>query len=77
MDFAAEYRQLGLEIGYHRRQRGMSQQELAEAVGISANFLAQIEAPAVAAAPSLDTLFRIARTLEVPISTLLRNGKEK
>lgn len=71
-EFTEEFRQIGIEIGYIRRQKGMSQAQLAESAGLSSHYLAEIEAPAVAATPSLDALFRIARALGVPITALFK-----
>ena len=62
---------LGLKIGYLRRQRGMTQEQLAEQAGISAGFLSQIEAPNLAVGISLTTLFSIAEVLQVPHYKLL------
>ena len=66
-----EFIALGLKIGYVRRQRGMTQQQLAERAGISIGFLSQIEAPNLAVGLSLATLFEIAKALDIPASKLL------
>ena len=66
-----EYIALGLKIGYVRRQKAMTQQQLADKAGVSAGFLSQIEAPNMALGMSLATLFAIAEALEVPASKLL------
>ena len=66
-----EYIALGLKIGYLRRQRGMTQQQLSEKAEISMGFLSQIEAPNMAMGISLATLFAIADALQVPPSKLL------
>lgn len=60
------YRQLGLKIGYYRRLRGMTQEQLAEAVDVSAAYIGHLEAPGVDKAPSLDVLFNIADALNIP-----------
>jgi len=62
---------LGLRIGYIRRQRGMTQQQLAERANISPGFLSQVEAPNMVMGISLTTLFSIAEALQVPPSKLL------
>lgn len=50
-DNVAKYRDefvaIGLRIGYFRRQKGMTQEQLAEKAGLSLGFLGQIEAPNV------------------------------
>lgn len=66
-----EFISIGLKIGYFRRQRGMTQEQLAEKAGISMGFLSQVEAPNLAVGVSLTTLFSIAEVLQVPPSKLL------
>lgn len=66
-----EFIAVGLKVGYLRRQRAMTQEQLAEKVGISLGFLSQIEAPNMAIGISLATLFSLAEALEVPASKLL------
>ena len=66
-----EFIAVGLKVGYLRRQRAMTQEQLAEKVGISLGFLSQIEAPNMAVGISLATLFSLAEALEVPPSKLL------
>lgn len=48
----------------------MTQENLAEKAGISAGYLAQVEAPGVVQPISLNTLFAIADALEVPVEHL-------
>ena len=64
--------QLGIVIGIARKQRGMSQEQLAERAGISRSFLSAIEAPNMAQSFSLDIFFNIADALEVDPSDLIR-----
>ena len=66
-----EFIAVGLKIGYIRRQRAMTQEQLAEKAGISVGFLSQVEAPNLAVGISLATLFSIAEALQVPPSKLL------
>lgn len=61
-----KFRQLGLRIAYYRKLRGMTQEQLAEAVGINTVFLSHVEAPGVDKTVSLGTLFAIAEVLDVP-----------
>lgn len=63
---------LGLKIGYYRRLRGYTQEELAELVGVSTTFIGMMEAPNLSKAPSLKTLYAIAEALDVPIYKLLQ-----
>lgn len=66
-----KYRQLGLKISYYRKLRGMTQEQLAEKLGLSAAFIGHVEAPNINKAISMDTLFDIAETLEVPVYRFL------
>ena len=74
-DNVAKYRDefiaVGLKIGYIRRQRGMTQEQLSEKAGISLGFLSQIEAPSMSVGISLATLFSLAEDLNVPAYKLL------
>lgn len=63
---ANKYRQLGLKIAYYRKLRGLTQEQLAEQIGLSPAFLGHIEAPNIETGVSLDTLFDIAQALDVP-----------
>lgn len=60
------YRTLGLRIGYYRRLRGLTQEQLAEKIGKDTSFLGSVEAPNVHRTLSLDTLFDIANALKIP-----------
>ena len=63
---ANKYRQIGLKIAYYRKLNSITQEELAEAVGLSAAYIGHIEAPNIKKAISLDTLFDIAKALNIP-----------
>ena len=63
---AEKYRQIGLKIAYYRKLRGLTQEELAEQVGVTPAFIGHLEAPNIKKALSLDTLFDIADVLEIP-----------
>lgn len=64
------YIQLGLNIAYYRKLRGMTQLQLAEKVDISRTHLSNIEAPNMNTSISLEKLFDIAEVLEIPIFQL-------
>lgn len=64
--YADKYLQLGLKIAYYRKLRGLTQEALAEKIGVSAAFIGHVEAPNISKAVSLDTLFDIAAVLDVP-----------
>lgn len=63
--YAEKYRQIGLKIAYYRKLRGLTQEELAELVGLTPAFIGHLEAPNITKALSLDTLFDIATVLEI------------
>ena len=56
---------IGLNIHYYRRARRLTQVELAEAVGISSNYLSQVERGCKSI--SLDKLLRISDELGVDV----------
>lgn len=65
------YIQLGLNIAYYRKLRGMTQLQLAEAVSLSRTHISNIEAPNMHCALSLDKLFDIAQALDITPDKLL------
>lgn len=66
-----KYKDIGMKISEYRKQRGITQEELANIVGISYSYLTQIEAPGVVKKMSLEVLFDIAETLNIDIKDLL------
>ena len=64
--YADKYRQIGLKIAYYRKLRGLTQEQLAERLGLSPAFIGHVEAPNINKAVSLDTLFDVAAALDVP-----------
>ncbi|MBQ8249136.1 MAG: helix-turn-helix transcriptional regulator [Clostridia bacterium] len=65
--------ELGITIGYVRRLRGLTQEQLAEKANISRTHLSLIEAPNVIKGISLDALYNIADALEVEPGDLLNS----
>lgn len=63
--------QLGIAISTLRRIRGLSQEALAEKVGISRSLLSNIEAPNLAYNFSLEVLYNIADVLKIEPEQLL------
>lgn len=64
--YDSEYLQLGLKIAYYRKLRGLTQEQLAEQIDRTPAFIGHVEAPNIRKAVSLDTLFDIAKVLNVP-----------
>lgn len=58
-----KYRQLGLNIAFYRKQRGLSQLQLAEKVNISRTHMSRIEIADCAV--SLDVVFAICDALDL------------
>lgn len=64
--YESEYMQLGLKIAYYRKLRGLTQEQLAEKIDCTPAFIGHVEAPNIRKAISMDTLFAIAKALNVP-----------
>lgn len=64
-DNTEKYRELGYNISYYRKHKGLTQEQLAEKLGISRQHMGAIEAPNIHRPVSLDLLFNIATVLEV------------
>ena len=63
-----KYRYLGLNIAYYRKERGLSQEALAELINISRTHMSRIETAVCAV--SLDVVFDICDALNVPPSKI-------
>ena len=61
-------------ISYYRKRKGLSQEKMAEELGISRQHLAAIEAPNMDRGLSLDLLFNIAAVLEIEPYLLFKLG---
>lgn len=66
-----KYMELGFNIAYYRKKANLTQEELAEKVGISRSHLSAIEAPNVIRPFSLEILFDLAAALNVRPCKLL------
>lgn len=64
------YKNLGKNIKKRRKELGLTQQELADKLNISLNFMGKIEV--VFSKPSLDTLIEIADKLDISVSELVK-----
>ncbi len=60
-----KHRKLGTRIAYFRKLQGLSQEEFAEKLGYSRQYIGAIEAANVQKAVGLDFLFRIAEVFDV------------
>lgn len=68
---------LSYAIGYYRKKKGYSQEQMAEKLGISRQHLASVEAPGMNRGLSLELLFNIAAVLEIEPYMLLKFRIEK
>ena len=66
-----QYKMIGLNISYHRKKKGLTQIQLAEAANISRTHVSNLEAPNVKTSISLETLLDIAEALDVTAAQLL------
>lgn len=70
-DNSGKYIELGYNIAYYRKHKGLTQEQLAERVGISRQHLGAIEAPNLCRPISLELLFNLAEELEIEAYKLL------
>ncbi|MCR5728189.1 MAG: helix-turn-helix domain-containing protein [Lachnospiraceae bacterium] len=66
-----KYKVIGLKIGYYRKLKGLTQEQLAEKIDKNLAFVGAVEAPNVNRTISLDTLFDISETLDIPAHKFL------
>lgn len=66
------YTELGMNIAYFRKKKGLTQEQLAEKAGISRSHLSSIEAPNIVKPMSIELLFKIARVLDIQPYMLLK-----
>ena len=63
--------QIGLNILHYRKEKGMTQMQLAEKCDISGNFLQRVET--AVSSCSVDTLIEIAEALDIPLKRLFES----
>ncbi len=68
---------LSYAIGYYRKKKGITQEKLAEELGVSRQHVASVEAPGMNRGVSLELLFNIAEVLEIEPYLLLKFHIEK
>ena len=71
MDHSQKYIEIGYNIAYYRKHAGITQEQLAEKVGISRAHLGAIEAPKLCRPVSLELLFNVAHVLNIEPYKLL------
>ena len=68
--YREQYIRFGLKVQCYRKLRGLTQEAFADKIGKSWSFVAKVESPTRAFGVSMETLFKIAEVLEVPVSKL-------
>jgi len=66
-----DYKNLGMNIAYYRKLRGISQEKLSELVNISRTHMSRIETADCAV--SLDVVFALAEALQIEQYKLFQN----
>ena len=74
--FALRYKKIGAKIVFYRKLRSMTQEKLAEEVGITPQYLSRIENGGYTKSVSLSTLMMIAGALDVTMSQLMEGVED-
>ncbi len=69
-EYREQYIRFGLKVQYYRKLRGLTQEAFADKIDKSWSFVAKIESPTRVFGVSMETLFKIADVLKVPVSKL-------
>ena len=72
-EYREQFIRFGLKVQYYRKLRGMTPEAFADEIGQSWSFVAKIESPTRAFGVSMETLFKIAEVLQVPVSKLFED----
>lgn len=76
-DNSERFRDLGCAIAYYRKRKRLTQEQVADMVGISRQHMGAIEAPNMVRATSLDVVFNIATVLGIEPYVLFKFNPEK
>lgn len=68
-----QFIRFGLKVQYYRKLQGLTQEAFADEIGKSWSFVAKIESPTRAFGVSMETMFRIAEVLKIPVSKLFED----
>ena len=66
------YRNLGLSVSYFRKLRGLTQQQVADAMDVSYETISRFENANTGI--SLDMLFELSKAIQTPLSELLKHA---
>lgn len=76
-DNSERYRDLGYAIAYYRKRKHLTQEQVADRIGISRQHMGAIEAPNMVRAISLEVVFNIATVLEIEPYMLFKFNPDK
>lgn len=68
-----QFIRFGLKVQYYRKLQGMTQEAFADEIGKSWSFVAKIESPTRAFGVSMETMFKMAEVLKIPVSKLFED----
>ena len=68
------YNTIRKNIRYYRREKGLTSAKLTEMIGLSHDFIRQIESEKSAYNFSIDTFYRISVALDVTLDMLIKNS---
>lgn len=71
--YREQFIKFGLKVQYYRKLQGMTQEAFADEIGKSWSFVAKIESPTRVFGVSMETLFKIAEVLKVPVAKLFED----
>lgn len=75
--YADKYREIGYKIAYCRKHMNLTQEQLAEKLGVSRQHIGAIEAPNINRKVSLDLIFSIADLCDMEPSWFLEYEIQK
>ncbi len=72
-EFKRKMKDLGLKIAFHRKRRGLTQEELAEKVDYSLSYLSRIEASGINdnVVPTFEFVYKVVAALDISIHDLV------
>lgn len=72
-EYREQFIRFGLKVQYYRKLSDMTQEAFAEKIGKSWSFLAKVESPTRPFGVSMETMFKMADVLNVPVSKLFED----
>ena len=71
--YRKQYIRFGLKVQYYRKLQGFTQEAFADEIGKSWSFVAKVESPTRAFGVSMETMFKMAEVLKVPVAKLFED----